>query len=145
MCCRHEGFRGASKSSGKSNCFEKKLYSSKLKYKSDLVLVQFPCTLTWKSWGLLTSRWRFCALATRWRSEAVRGRDEGVPEAPLWPPSGEEPSPASPPPYQTKRMRWSVFKSDLITAVLPTGIPVSTVVFPSWGSLGSGEELAGGS
>lgn len=76
------------------------------------VVVEFPCPLTWKSWGLFASRWRFCALLSCRRREA---EGEGVPAAPLWSPSGDDPSPTSPPPHQrtNNRMKWSVLKSNL--------------------------------
>lgn len=82
-----------------------------LKQQSVLVVAEIPCALTWKSWGLFTSRRRFCALLSCRRREP---EGEGVPVAPLWSPSGDDPSTPSPPPHQwTNDRKWSVCKNHL--------------------------------
>lgn len=54
--------------------------------------------LTWKSWGLVASRWRLCPLVSRWRTLADCFMEEGTPAEPLWPKSvAVSPSFSSPP------------------------------------------------
>lgn len=104
---------------------------------------------TWKSCGLFTSRWRFCALASLWRRLTDWPDDAATPAEPLWPPSGGvAPSSSPPPPPKKKKIKYLTclwLTACIVTHNHRFNLPASTVVSPVWGSLGFGTALAGGS